>query len=384
MHIPKKISENRTYDMRANGFDRQPKVALGAHKPGEPPTVPRAAIINEDGSIDVTMMAIGAKTVEAGIEVGRTSDWIELKDDGRGLWTGTFYGQEPGFKRLVFRINGVQVLNPLAPAGFGDNRTINFIDIPNPDWDWILMKDVPHGSLNTEFFKSSVTGEWEDAIIYTPPGYQKDPNKKYPVLYLLHGGGDNETAWNYQAKVNFIMDNLIAEGKAVPCIIVMTNGSPQVQKDGEWFLRDDLLDDVIIKDIMPFMEDTYRILTGKEHTGVAGLSMGSLQAARIGMSNPELFSYLGMFTGFLGRKGTSQPVQPYLSVMDDPESFNRNFKVFFFAMGDLEPGFAKVAEQEQICRERGLNYVSKVYHGQHEWNVWREAIHDFLPLIFRE
>ncbi len=385
MRIPEEVLNNRAFDFRAISYNRQPRIALGRHIPGKEEIVPRGVIIHEDGSVEVTMLATGAKKVEAGIEVGKDSDWIELTDDGRGIWTGIFYGQEPGFKRLVFKLDGVPVLNPTAPIGYGDNRAINFVDIPDPAWDWLLLKDVPHGSINQEFYKSSLTGEYESCLVYTPPMYQEDPSVRYPVLYLQHGGSDNETAWAYQAKVNFIMDNLIAEKKAVPCLIVMNNGMVQTKVDGEWKIGgDSLIQDLIKDDCIPFIEKKYRVLPGKDNRAYAGLSMGSLQGARFIMEHPEVFSYAGLFTGFLApRRDGVIPSQPYLKALDDAEKFNKDIKLFFRAMGEQEPSITLFAEESALCDEKGIHYVARTYPGQHEWKVWRCAVRDFLTMIFR-
>lgn len=386
MEIPEYIANNQAFDFRAISFNRQPKIAIGRHFPGKEETVQRGVVIHKDGSVEVTMMAIGAQTVEAGIEVGHDADWIELKDNGEGVWSGFFYGQEPGFKRLVFKVNGVLVLNPTAPIGYGDNRTINFVDIPNPEWDWLLMKDVPHGSINQEFYMSSVTGEFESCLVYTPPMYQEDLSARYPVLYLQHGGSDNETAWVYQAKVNFIMDNLIAEGKAVPCLIVMNNGMVQTKVDGEWKIGgDSLMQELVTKDCIPFIEKKYRVLTGKDNRAYAGLSMGSLQGARFICEYPEIFSYAGLFTGMLAprKNGHSMP-QPYLTALDNAEKFNSDMKLLFRAMGEQETSITLFAEESAMLDEKGIRYVARTYPGQHEWKVWRCAIHDYLTMIFRE
>ncbi len=380
MYISENMLLNQAYDMRAMGFNRQPKVGAGRHTPGAKGTVPAGVRVRPDGSVDVTMMAIGADSVEAGNESG----WITLCDSGEGIWTGTLNYETPGFKRIVFRVNGHEVLNPLAPITFGDNRAVNYVDIPDPDCETVLLKDVPHGTVAREFYLSSVTGETESCLVYTPPGYHKSPDERYPVLYLQHGGGENETAWVYQGKVNFILDNLIAEERACPLIIVMNSGMVQRRIDGEWELDSDLLQELLIRDCIPFIESRYRVLPGAENRACAGLSMGSLQTGRMVMEYPGVYAYAGMFTGFLAPRhgGVIRP-QPYLSALDNAEEFNRNMKLFFRAMGNEEPSIPLFKEESELCDAKGIRYVARTYPGRHEWRVWRRAVSDFLELIFQ-
>ncbi len=379
MNIPESYRKNQAFEARPLAFNRQAKIAIGRHVPGEKGCIGDGAVIREDGSVDVTMIAVGAQHVEA----GNYDMWVELADDGRGVWTGNLPYKTPGFQRILFRVDGIEVLNPLAPIGFGDNRHINYVDIPEEDAGWMLLKDVPHGSFTREYYKSTVTGEYECCLVYTPPYYQEEPEKKYPVLYLQHGGGENETVWAYQGKINYIVDNLLAEKKAEPCIIVMNSGMVQVKVDGEWEQDDDYMQDLIIQDCIPFIESRYRVLPGKENRAYAGLSMGSLQGARFIMERPEVFSYAGLFTGFLAPRHHGIRPQPYLKALDDAETFNNNIKVFFRAMGEQEASIPLFEEETALCEEKGIHYIARTYPGRHEWRVWRRAIKDFLELIFR-
>ena len=228
MNIPEEFLRNQVFDTRALAFNRQLTPNL-TRDPFAHVEKPLGAEVFPDGTVLVRFFGPAAASVRAGHE----DTWIDLTKDEDGMWTGLLPYDEPGFKQLAFTVDGVKVLNPLAPIGWGSGSAINYIEIPDPDQDFLLLRDVEHGTVSMEYFPSAVTGETECCYVYTPPHYRDDLEKRYPVLYLQHGGGENEGCWVHLGKVNFLMDNLLAEGKCVPFIIVMNNLMMQGLRTGD-------------------------------------------------------------------------------------------------------------------------------------------------------
>ncbi len=379
MNIPERFLRNQVFDSRSVGFNRQlipNNVHAGIHENNR-----TGYEVMPDGSVKVFFYGPEASEVTAGYP----GNIVKLEKDPEGMWTGTVQYEEPGLKQLIFYVDGVRVVNPLAPIGYGWGFGINYIEIPDPDQDFLLVKKVPHGTVALEYFDSEVTGETECCYVYTPACYHEDPQRRYPVLYLQHGGGENETVWTHMGKVNFIMDNLIAEEKAVPFIIVMNNVMMQVNTDGHPHEDTTQYSDMLINDCIPFIDSRYRTFADKKHRAIAGLSMGSLISGTMIMQHYDVFGSAGLFTGFTWPSIPGRPDAPHpeLAVLDDPETFNREVEPFFGAMGDLEISQPLFKKEGEMCREKGINYIQKTYPGHHEWRVWRAALRDYAQMLFR-
>ena len=381
MNIPERFLTNQVFDSRSIGFNRQliPKAgAGGVHENNE-----KGYRVMPDGKVWVCFNGPDASEVTAGYP----GNLVNLEKGDDGMWTGIIQYDEPGLKQLIFYVDGVRVVNPLAPIGYGWGFGINYIEIPDPEQDFILVnKDIPHGTVSQEYFYSEVTGEMECCYVYTPPRYRDETEKQYPVLYMQHGGGENETVWTHLGKCNFIMDNLLAEGKAVPFIIVMNNVMLQVNKDGDPHEDINQYSDMLIKDCIPFIESSYRAIPDKKARALAGLSMGSLLSGKIIMEHYDVFGSAGLFTGYTwpvipGR--TDEEHERQYKALDDAETFNREVDPFFGAIGSLEISLPLFEKETETCREKGINYIQKVYPGHHEWRVWRAAFHDYAQLVFR-
>ena len=377
--ISNRFLDNQSFKNRAIAFNQQLEINLEFPLGEGRKIVPVGAEVREDGSVYVTMHAPNADAVTAFNEFSST----DLEKGEGGIWSGVLKYKDPGLKQLHFTVDGSEVMNPMAPIAFGWSKPINYIDIPDTDCDFLLLKDVPHGSIKHEIFKSQVTNEYETCLVYTPPGYHKDLEKEYPVVYLQHGGGENEMCWVYMGKVNYIMDNLLAEGKAIPCLIVMNNGMVQVDDGkGGKILDTSKFQNLLIEDCIPMIESKYRVKPGKENRAIAGLSMGSLQSGKIIMERPDLFVAAGLFTGFLSPHLPIEE-QHLIKVLDNAEYFNKEVKLFFRAMGDQETSIPLFSKEREMCDEKGINYVERIYPGAHEWRVWRRAAHDFLQMVFK-
>ena len=348
-----------------------------------------ACEIHPDGRAFLRLAAPEARTVSVVI-MDEEYPCTRRED---GIWE-----MELPFKKghhyVQFKLDGVEVLTPLLPISYGYSRPYNYVELPiQSEGDFYQIKDVPHGSVHREYFYSSVTGEWESCIVYTPAAYEEQIDKTFPVLYLQHGHGENETGWTTAGKLQFILDNLIAEEKAVPFAVVMCNGMVQtVTEDGRRIVDFMLLEPQLLKDVIPFVEQKFRIGGSKERRAMAGLSMGSLQTSIIGFNHPEYFSALGVFSGFVSdmMQGTELDMvdrgpgnNEHLRILEDAEAFAQTFPVYFRAIGDEDPYKNFFDEDDKMLQERGISHTRRIYKGIHDWNVWRQCIRDFAQLIFR-
>ena len=327
-----------------------------------------------DGKVKLRLKAPFAKTVVIDM-FGSEFPLEKLSDD---MWEGTVdLGR--GFKYFFLKIDGNDVLSPYLPIGYGCCRPMNFLDIPVPGEDeWGELIDIPHGGVTRRYFPSATTGKLEICLVYTPANF--DQNKKYPVLYLQHGFGENETGWVYQGHVARIADKFLNEGKMEEMIIVMANGMTQAEGPERRF---NLFIDVLLKDLIPFIEANYNVYTDKWHRAMAGLSMGSYQTSIITMSNPDLFGYAGVFSGFMSMSRFGNP-EPHLDILNDAEKFNESFKVFYRAMGTEDGHFQSFENDDKMLEGKPLNITRELFSGGHDWTVWRRCIHSFLPMIFKD
>lgn len=329
--------------------------------------------IHEDGTVSIRIKAPFAKEVVIDM-FGTIFPFEKVSEE---MWEGRFdLGR--GFKYFFLKIDGNEVLNPYLPIGYGCCRPMNFMDIPVPGEEWDDLEGIPHGSVTRHYFPSTVTGKLEICLVYTPANY--DPAKTYPVLYLQHGYGENETGWVYQGHAARIADKLLFDGEMTEMIIVMANGMTQMENNK---MGPALFTQVILKDLIPFIEAKYPVYTDKWHRAMAGLSMGSYQTSIVTMTNPDKFGYAGVFSGFLRMPRFNQ-AEPHLAILEDKEKFNSSYKVFYRAMGTEDTYWGNFAADDEMLEGKDLNMIRKTFPGGHDWSVWRRCIHDFLPLIFRD
>lgn len=302
---------------------------------------------------------------------------------GRDIWELTL-DLEPGFYYATLSVDGVEVLSPFLPIGYGYSRPCNYLEI-SPAEDFYSVKDVPHGSIRHEYFMSKVTGKTETCLVYAPDGYEES-TQPYPILYLQHGFGENETSWVWQGRIGYIMDNLLAQKKVEPMLIVMADGMVRGQTPQGERLEQERFVPLLLEDIMPFVEHKYRVKADRDHRAVAGLSMGSMQASMIAFPHPELFGWIGLFSGFMRNYiGVEDVEAGHLSgLLADPEAFLNENRLLFRAMGKEDAFFGFFMEEDQICEDYQIRQVRRVYEGGHDWNVWRRCAYEFLQLLFRE
>lgn len=375
--LPRQLAANQVYQDWPLYYD---PLRAGERKPDDPRFPQESGMaVQENGDVLFWLWAPGASEVFVTIE-GRKQ---ELKKNADGVFEGVME-YVPGFAgphSFDFHVDGACLLSPYAPISWHRNRPVNYVDIPDPDTEYIGIADIPHGAVTREIFWSSAMGRWERCLVYTPAGYMNG-NESYPVLYLQHGATENEVTWEYNGRVSSIMDRLIAEGKAKPCIVVMNNG--MLSRTGAY---GEAFQDVLLGDCIPYIEKTYRVKTDKWSRAMAGLSMGSIQTSVIGLTHPELFGYLGLFSGFMRNLMTRESGNVHLEALKDTKAFEEAYRVFFRSIGEKDHFFERFDEDDRICAEAGIDklpgYTRIVYKDQtHEFGAWRRALYDFAQRIF--
>ena len=325
-----------------------------------------------------------------------------MTKDEKGVWTGTSEPQDEGFHYYQLNIDGASVPDPGSLYYYGASRWGSGIEIPSADQDFWQVKNVPQGSMSEVFYWSTYTEKMRRCHVYLPNEYYTNPTKKFPVLYLQHGMGENEYGWAEQGHTAQILDNLIAEGKAVPCIIVMDNGlntsrpgeaggfggfggpRPQGQRPqgapgqggprrGGFGGFSEGFKNVLFNDIIPMVEKNYRVIADPQHRAYAGLSMGGMQAREITLANPEKFAYVGSFSS--GAWSVDQ--------VKASEGFAKNVKLLFMSGGGKE-NMGCVEAARNIKEQLGMNAVGYESPGTaHEWHTWRRSLYQFAQLIFK-
>jgi len=367
--------------------------------------------VHPDRSATFRLVAPDAHKVQ--VRVGQAFDMVKGAD---GAWTVTTTPLVEGFHYYTLVVDGVTVADPASRTFFGSGWENSGIEIPEAaDVDYYLPKDVPHGQVSQRWYYSKVTGKWRRCNVYTPPDY--DTGKaRYPVLYLLHGWGENEEGWHVQGHVDFIMDNLMAAKKTKPMIVVIDNlnavkpgedgsifvgrgfvpqprpaaqtvegrgGAPVGRGGGLANFTGATFTEMMVADLMPMIEGRYRALPGRENRAMAGLSMGGMQTFLTAVANLDKFAYIGGFSGSIGgRGGAFDPKTSNNGVFADASAFNKKVKLLFLGIGSVEgPGTKNFSDQ---LTKAGINNVYFESPGTaHEWLTWRRCLNDFAPRLFR-
>ncbi len=345
--------------------------------------------VHPDSRVTFRLRAPDAKKVQVFTNYGLGSGgpW-DMKRGEDGFWTLTSPPVVPGFHYYGLIVDGVQVNDPASDVFFGTGKPTSGIEIPEKGADFYHPKDVPHGEVRSRWYRSQVTGQTRHIMVYTPPGYDADLKARYPVLYLQHGGGEDETGWTRQGHANFILDNLIAAGKARPMIVVMEKGyaarAGEPAAPGGRGKGGGAFEDVVLKDLIPLIDSAYRTIPHREQRAIAGLSMGAGQAMRIGLAHLDTFSAVGAFSGV----GKVDLKTAYGGVFADPAAFDKKVSLLYLHCGTvgLDARIHKGAEDlYKALQEAGVkNVVFREAKGlAHEWQTWRYALHDFAPRLFQ-
>ena len=360
--------------------------------------------IHDDLRVSFRIKAPDVQKVEFGFFDNKR--YAATKGDD-GFWTATTDPVVPGFHYYRMFIDGVQVNDPASQTFYGTGKDTSAIEVPEKGVDYYLPKDVPHGEVRERWYFSKTTQAWRRIFVYTPPSYDTDRETRYPVLYLQHGGGEDETGWPNQGRISFILDNLIAERKAKPMIVVMEQG--YARRPGEAApspapprpaapgqdprQRPDLsrmfsaFEDVMVKDLIPMIDSTYRTIPDRDHRAMAGLSMGGMQTFEITLKHLDLFSHIGGFSGGGGGFGGTafDPKSAHGGVMADANEFNKKVKLLWLGIGTTEPQrmYESVKNYHEALETAGIKHVYYESPGtSHEWLTWRRCLNEFTPLLF--
>ena len=331
---------------------------------------------------------------------------LDMEKQADGFWTVTTPPLVPGFHYYTLVIDGAEVADPSSHAYYGGSRDASGIEIPEAGSTYYSPQNVPHGDVREVWYHSDVTGTWRHALVYTPPGYDTQTKVRYPVLYLQHGGGEDETGWIKQAHANFILDNLIAAGSTKPMLIVMANGyarragQPVPDFAGKPFGSPEALramqemaaafEDDVTQALIPFIDSHFRTLTDRDHRAMAGLSMGGMQTFQVTFDHLDLFSYIGGFSGAAGQmvlgNRSLDPKTDFNGALADPTAFAKRVHLLWIGVGTEEPAMmhAGLARLHTSLDDAHVKHVFYESPGTaHEWQTWRRDLKDFAPRLFQ-
>ena len=340
--------------------------------------------IGKDKRVHFKVYAPDAKKVEISFRG-------EMTKEADGYWT--LVSKEPevvGFHYYQIIVDGVSVSDPDGKPFFGMGRWVSGVEIPEEGVDYYSVKDVPHGLISQSNYYSDIRKEWRKCVVYTPAEYLNNSSKKYPVLYLQHGMGENETSWANQGKMNNIMDNLIAEGKAVPMIVVMDNGNIEQFKTNPGETPDQArarfgadFPAILINEIIPHIESNFRTLTDRDNRAMAGLSWGGLLTFNTTLNNIDKFSYIGGFSG-AGSIDLNNLDTAYGGVFKNKKDFNNKVHAFFLGIGSEEHP-ERTKKLSDGLNAAGINTIYYESPGTaHEFLTWRRCLNEFAPLLFNK
>jgi enterochelin esterase family protein len=338
--------------------------------------------VRPDRTVTFRLRAPQAKEVKVSGEFGNAGSMTKGDD---GIWTVTVGPLAPNLYEYGFSVDGQRTIDP--GNTFLKNPTTSLVLVPGDEGSVYSNRPVPHGSVTTHWYDSKSVGVLRRFNVYTPPGYAKDMDTKYPVLYLLHGSGDDETGWTTVGRANLIMDLLLAEGKAKPALIVMPYGhvpaprpaQPGADPAAERNRTMGLFEKDLLDDVLSIVEANYRVYTDPAHRAIAGLSMGGGQSANIGLNHPELFGYVGVWSmGIMGR----DPEAAFKRMLEHSSERDANLKLLWIGCGEKDGLFPGAERLAKWMTEHGVKNTWRPSEGAHTWPVWRLYLSEFLPLVF--
>ena len=364
--------------------------------------------IHSDGRVTFELHAPDARSIQVAGGDGLGKGPFPMTKGADGTWSVTIPPPVPGFHYYWFVLDGVDVNDPTSLTYFGYGKETSGIEIPEPAADYYAMKNVPHGEVREKWYFSKTTGEWRRALVYTPPGYDSNPKRRYPVLILQHGYGEDETGWTRQGRAQWILDNLIAAGRARPMIIVMDRGYARKPGMPPFTLTADTpnknlrlgfsaFEDVVMHDLIPSIDESYRTIPDRDHRAMAGLSMGGMQTLFIALHHLDEFAYFASLSGPMMR--TTDPgerfgpslVGPfdthtaYDGAFADPAKFNARVKLFWIGAGTAEAQlYENIDGAVDALRKSGVRLRYFESSGTaHEWQTWRRDLNDLAARLFR-
>jgi enterochelin esterase-like enzyme len=333
---------------------------------------PAPRVVSPDVSADrrVTFRLLAPKAREVVLTGEFMQGSRNLESGEGGVWSVTVGPLEPEIYHYNFTIDGVRTIDPGNPdvkTGSTPSTIASILDVRGDRPAFYDAQNVPHGDVRTHWYHSKTLNSVRRLTVYTPPGYDRDLQTRYPVAYLFHGANADENAWYRLGRANLILDNLLAAGSAKPFIVVMPFGYG-IDKD-------------LIPDVVPYIQSQYRTTADREHRAIVGLSMGGGQALRIGLNNLELFSYVGGFSSGLG-PATEFPTA-YASLVAHPEHANKNVRLLWIGCGREDGAFAASKGFSEFLTESKIKHTFHESSGAHTWMVWRRYLNEIAPLLFR-
>lgn len=343
-----------------------------------------------DGRVAFRVNAPSAQKVQlqpGGTDNGLGAGPFDMTRDDKGVWTLTIGPVVPGFHFYWLIIDGAAVSDPSSQTYFGWGKECSAIEVPEPGVNYYDAKPVPHGDVRIHWYLSRTTAAWRSVYVYTPPGYDTS-RTRYPVLYLQHGAGENQTGWTKQGRAELILDNLIAAGKAKPMIIVMETG--YATKPGTSYVEtargpspaQNAFPELVIDDLIPMIDSTYRTIADRDHRAMAGLSMGGGQALQITLTHLDKFAWIGSFSGAIRN---FDPKNSYNGVFTDPAAANKKIHLLWIGAGSKEPGMLQAAVNFHDALDK-LGVKNVFYESQgtaHEWLTWRRDLNEFAARLFQ-
>jgi enterochelin esterase-like enzyme len=313
------------------------------------------------------------------LDLGKKYDMVK---GANGNWEVTTDSLTEGFHYYSLIIDGVTVADPASETFYGMSRMASGIEVPFKGDAYYEIRNIPHGDIRIKRYYSNVLNAWRDFYMYTPPGYDQNAAEKYPVLYIIHGGGEDQRGWATQGKTDLIIDNLVAEKKAVPMIVVMVDGNMPVGGMGDESSK--LFEKELIQSVIPFVERNYRVKSEANSRALAGLSMGGIQTLSAGLKNTDMFAYLGVFSSgfFANQNASSDPQYDYIKA--NVATINNNLKQLWISQGGKEDiAYNNCKTMLGKFDEMKVKYTYSEYSGGHTWPVWRNNIFKFAQVLFK-
>ncbi|MEO6742646.1 MAG: alpha/beta hydrolase-fold protein [Chthoniobacteraceae bacterium] len=331
----------------------------------------------------ITLTIRAPKAQEVKLRAQWSKDAVALTRGDDGTWSVTLDAVPAGVWEYSFDVDGVNVMDSkntsFKPQREPSKNILHIASSPPAPWDW---QDVPHGTVHQHGYASKALGRARELIVYTPPGYEISGAKKFPLLVLQHGSGDTQRAWVEHGKAHWILDNLIAAGKARPMVVVMLDGHPLgTTKFGEPAKRAEAMDAFrhdLLDDALPLVESLYRVEKDAAHRAIAGLSMGGWQSLSVGLGNMDRFAWVGSFSGVPPQEDVAE------KFLSDPAAANSKLRLLWIAVG--QDDFLRKRNEEFVAalKEKGITHTWKLTEGAHAWPVWRGYLAEFAPLIFAD
>lgn len=306
----------------------------------------------------------------------------KLTKDASGVWSVTVGPLEPSIYIYSFKVDGVTMADPINPRmKLRASTSASFVEVPPDAPAFWSIRDVPHGRVHINYAKSSVLGDTRQVYVYTPPGYDKERSRKYPVLYLFHGNNDTAAGWTSAGYANYILDNLIAEKKAVPMIVVMPFGhaAPYGARGGVGGRNNnELFEDYVVKDVLPMVEAEYRTEKGRDKRSIAGLSMGGGQALRTGFNHLDLFSSIGAFSAAIPQDFETVNA----ATLKDSKGLNNKLKLFWIGCGKQDSLFARSEALSKNLTKGEVKHTFRAIEGVHNFTAWKKFLNEYAAAIF--